>query len=374
MEGIQLVLSAMGIKRRKPKEHLQNRVSFRSVLCPFGLILHLCFLYCTLILIRKGEYSLNKLVFTSEICLMFSMLIWYCLIFQNKRYSDITRLFEKLWWLMNLHTIKEKRMLNVITVSVVIFPLVLTTILHVATRYDSYDGFVDFYLLGHVLHSHPTHQDFMLFIGMFVYYSSRFFVPTVYVAFHGITSVTLRNAIRYQAGIIERSISTQSFHDEIRVYRLVIRSCRTFEKFSNASFFWTMSLYFTVMYIGLGVSFGGIDREPGIAIWIESFLTISISGASIVVLLALASGIPNAMMDNAIRFKDIYQSMLLDDFGGVCVNSRTLQVINALSNVDPVYLTVYGLLNVDKGLILSTFGCFITYCILVMQLKTNSDP
>lgn len=373
INGILIIMSVLGINNRINTELFKKCTFIRDLMCPFGVICHLCFIYCTTILYCWGEFPPNKVLITSEMCFVFSLFIWYNLISHKKRYLEIKRIIGKLRWLMNLNNFKQKRLFDVITVSSVMLPLILTTTLFVVSRNDEHFRYNNFYVFGYTLESTPILQEILVFIGMLAFFSLRFFIPTVYVSIHGIMSYKLTKSIRHQANIIEKRIFTQSFNEEIRIYRLVIQTCRTFEECSRGSLFWILCLYFMVIYIGLGLSFDNNDQEVIIAIWTESFISISLSGLSMVALIAFASGIPTAMREKSLRFKDIYQNIFLEDTTKARLNSKRMKIINSLSSVDPVYLTVYGMLKVDKSLILSTFGCAITYCILIMQLKTGND-
>lgn len=373
IKGILTIMSVLGINNRINTKLFKKCAFIRDLMSPFGVIWHLCFIYCSTIIYFFGEFPPGKVLITSEMCCVFSMLIWYNLVSHKKSFLEIKRIIiGKQHWLMNLNNYKQKRLFDVLTVSSVMLPLILTTTLFVVSRNDKHFRYNNFYLLGYTLES-TLLQEIVVFIGMLVFFSLRYFIPTVYVSIHGILSYKLTKSIRHQADIIEKRIFTESFNEEIRIYRLIIQTCRTFEECSRASLFWILCLYFMVIYIGLGISFDNNDEEVMIAVWTESFLSIFLSGLSMVALLTFASGIPTAMRDQSLRLKDIYQNILLEDSAKVRLNSKRMKIVDSLSSVDAVYLTVYGMLKVDKSLILSTFGCAKTYCILIMQLKTGND-
>ncbi|GFQ81609.1 uncharacterized protein TNCT_287151 [Trichonephila clavata] len=122
------------------------------------------------------------------------------------------------------------------------------------------------------------------------------------------------------------------------------------------------------MYISLGLAL----RSTGSAIvhhLVESVLTCFYCGAAITWLIVSISDVPTSMEDAAEVFQNLYREELLRN---IVINPQTVQrlmLIKALSEMKPIYITVWDTLRVDKSLLLNYFGCTLTFGILIMQIN-----
>ncbi|GFT72216.1 uncharacterized protein NPIL_176451 [Nephila pilipes] len=127
------------------------------------------------------------------------------------------------------------------------------------------------------------------------------------------------------------------------------------------------------MFITFGLAFG-IARDPFLPHFVESVLTCAYCGASITWLILSLSDVPTAMEESATVFQTLYRDELLKHniINLQCIPRLTL--VKALSEIKPIYITVWDALRVDKSLLLNSFGCTLTFGILIMQLKTTDNP
>ncbi|GFY55510.1 uncharacterized protein TNIN_264311 [Trichonephila inaurata madagascariensis] len=125
------------------------------------------------------------------------------------------------------------------------------------------------------------------------------------------------------------------------------------------------------MYISLGLAL----RSTGSASYaivhhlVESILTCFYCGAAVTWLIVSISDVPTSMEDAAVVFQILYREELLKN---IVINPQSVQrlmLIKALSKMKPIYITVWDTLRVDKSLLLNSFGCTLTFGILIMQIS-----
>ncbi|GIY14695.1 uncharacterized protein CDAR_12601 [Caerostris darwini] len=127
------------------------------------------------------------------------------------------------------------------------------------------------------------------------------------------------------------------------------------------------------MYTSLGLALGQVDFELNHVV--ECVLTFIYCIISIVCLITSLSDVPSAMSSASVLFQNVYNNEILKaelltlDPPGL----QRLMTIKALSNLNPVYVTVWDMLKVDRSLLLSTFGCILTFGILIMQLQRTNE-
>ncbi|GBN51952.1 hypothetical protein AVEN_119671-1, partial [Araneus ventricosus] len=108
------------------------------------------------------------------------------------------------------------------------------------------------------------------------------------------------------------------------------------------------------MFGSLGVALGQV--ASGIfASQLEAALTSSYYAATIFCLILSLSELPNSMEESSEQFQILYNGKLAEN----CVlksqpyTMQNLKLLKAMSAIKPVYCTVWGMLRVDKSLLLS---------------------
>ncbi|GBN01141.1 hypothetical protein AVEN_248326-1 [Araneus ventricosus] len=128
------------------------------------------------------------------------------------------------------------------------------------------------------------------------------------------------------------------------------------------------------MFGCLGVALG----QAGLGIvtsQLEAALTSSYYAGTIFCLILSLSELPNSMEKSSEQFRNLYNRRLAEN----CVltlqpyTMQNRKLLKAMSEIKPVYFTVWGMLRVDKSLLLSIFGCTLTFGILIMQLNRNGN-
>ncbi|GIX88660.1 hypothetical protein CDAR_106161 [Caerostris darwini] len=127
------------------------------------------------------------------------------------------------------------------------------------------------------------------------------------------------------------------------------------------------------MYTSLGLALGMVDLT--LTHVVECILTFVYCVISIMCLITSLSDVPAAMRKASATFQNIYNKEILkDEFLKLDPSGfQRLVAIRALSNLNPVYITAWDMLKVDKNLLLNNFGCILTFGILFIQLQRNAN-
>ncbi|GIY44585.1 uncharacterized protein CEXT_658111 [Caerostris extrusa] len=130
-------------------------------------------------------------------------------------------------------------------------------------------------------------------------------------------------------------------------------------------------LFFSVTYSGLGLVLG--LTELTLTHKVECTLMLIYSVILMTCLIASLSAVPDAMSRASFVFQNIYNKEIIrDEFLELKPPGlQRLMTVKALSKLNPVYVTIWGMLKVDRSLLLSTFGCILTFGILIIQLQRN---
>ncbi|GIY90737.1 uncharacterized protein CDAR_575731 [Caerostris darwini] len=128
-----------------------------------------------------------------------------------------------------------------------------------------------------------------------------------------------------------------------------------------------------VTYSGLGLVLG--LTKPSLTHQVECTLMLIYSVTLMTRLITSLSAVPDAMSRASLLFQNIYNKEIirheflkLDPSG-----FQRLMTLKALSKLNPVYITAWNVWKVDRKLLLNTFGCILTFGILIIQLQRTTE-
>ncbi|KAF8773530.1 hypothetical protein HNY73_016185 [Argiope bruennichi] len=129
------------------------------------------------------------------------------------------------------------------------------------------------------------------------------------------------------------------------------------------------------MYSSLGLALGRAGILAILPTVVEAFLTITYCGASVFYLISSLSNIPNTIKSSSAQFRDLYNRELLKVQMSKLdpLHMQCLLMLKSLSEIKPVYVTVWDMLKVERSLLLSSFGCTLTFGFLIMEMNRNED-
>lgn len=338
----------------------------KRLFSPLSLALHSSFVYCGYTLFGQTHFPPPKLHVFTFICYFLSIALWHHMLLTSKSFKRFMVILQNRN--ITLNNTKVRKFSRIAMATAILFPVVLATSIIIPVRIVPHEEYVLFWLWEYRNHDNPVLEFILLYVSMIVFYALKFTLPSMFVATLGIINLQLSDAVRQQTRNIEVSILEGNLGEEIEKYQNIVYCCEKFRDCSKGTMLLLCSLYFTMMYTGLGVVLYK-DNDVEIVAILESVFTISGSVFSVVNLLGFGSGIPEAMEKASNRFQFLFRRILLQNGA---VSAKDLMLLKSVGEMKPVYLTVGDLMLVKKSLILSSFGCTVTYCLLIMQLNPNS--
>lgn len=293
--GIQLLPTNVN-KRNLRILYLRKLILLQSI------FLHVSCIYGVLILSNHRYFFRSKQAINDVICILMPVILWHYINLHSKRFCILHRNMNILPQCLQLFATKEIYTLNVITVIAFTYPFVVSValIITVATSARN-DSYVMFWLFGLQVSLGIT-ENVVIFIGMLLYYSSKFLITSLFIVIHGYFSYRMAKAVQTQARILEKSVTTAELSRELKIYQQVVSCCERLDVSFGVGLFLIISINFSVMYTGLGLVLSdplGIPKPTSV---VESFLTISFCVLSLFLLVTFASKIPEEMENASKRF------------------------------------------------------------------------
>ncbi|KAG8182899.1 hypothetical protein JTE90_004263 [Oedothorax gibbosus] len=369
------VLKCLGFSLFKEiKEEPIKKARFGHVSKLLGassIFLHVAFAYSVVAIVTHDDVISTKHCIVNILCLSLSTLLWHYIQIKSEKFSHF---FAKIRKLSNSLDVSDKREIiatNVIITVAFIHPVVISMAITSAVGRNVEEKYFSFWLLGYQWTSYKFLRSILTFVAMILFFSAKFLVPALCSTVYGAICYKLSKAIRFQSLAVEENIKSERFFAETKVYHFVIRCCEKFEDSAKGMLFLIFFAYSTAIYTGLEMIMGQAKIIPSPAADIDAILTLLSCGVPSISLMLLGSKIPEAMTAAKLRFQYVHRKALVGDNGHVGICPKQLVLLKALGRIKPLSLTAAKMLKIDKSLILTSFGCALTYCILIRQLEKN---
>ncbi|GIY14700.1 uncharacterized protein CDAR_12631 [Caerostris darwini] len=336
-----------------------------------AVLLYLSFAYSASCFGVRFKALLSEHFVNYLISLFFPIILWHQ--FQANRPKFLNFMMHLEYAVCNFKSCSYEKdyLFDTIMFGTVIYPVLFPiAFLFVSIHEGSHEDIV-FWLLGCPLDNCPILRILLMFLGVSVYFSLKFlmltFLSILYIGF----SKKLSNAIQKQTEILEIDFFSPSFYCHVKTYHLIVKSCLLFNDAIKLSVFLMFCLFFAVTYSSLGLVLGltkfTLTHE------VECTLILIYSVILMTCLISSLSAVPDAMSRASLIFQNIYNKEIIrDEFLELePPGFQRLMTIKALSKLKPVYITAWDIMKVDRSLLLSTFGCILTFGILIIQLQTQ---
>ncbi|KAF8763192.1 hypothetical protein HNY73_021397 [Argiope bruennichi] len=352
------VFATVGLQLRKSTKWL-NAVSIFM-----GILMHLFLIYRCFLLnyrIKKNHYSLQMgiLIISREGMILF---IWHSVYAQRAKISELFNSFLKISH--SFSHIKYRmwnRILYMLLASTFLYSFAISVVMTAILSASEAKEYLYMTLFGTVVEESPHALVFILYCVFNFYILSLPFLVSityVYLCCH------LR---RMLALCTKRMLKCHSLDGLEDVYQQAMKLFFLIKKledsFSICVFFVTafnLTLAFTSFAYGLGYYAMRSSITAGVMAWFVgnkiSFIFISWTAAEV--------------MDELLKLKTNFQ-VLLSSLKPIEISNIFYQ---KLSVFDAVSLTGWKMFHLSKGLILTAFGCILTYGLLILQTLNYEDP
>ncbi|GIX78494.1 uncharacterized protein CDAR_17171 [Caerostris darwini] len=360
---ISYIVSLFGIKRQNHSStitmYLKSMYSFTSIL------VHVSFFYSAAALSLYSESFSTKRTLADIGCISFSIVIWHQVQLQKAKICQFYSYLRSLPRNLVQCNRKERGIINGLVFMAFILPVAFSAAM-LSAALDGSSHYANFWLFSHSIRYNKAVQALVVFFCMVIFFSTKFLILSLVAITYGAFSYKLSKAIRLQNDVLKKSIHSEIFPAEIKLYYRIIQCCKLFNSCSKGTMLLIIFMYCIILYTGLALALFQSIVIPTTSMVAEYVLTITVCISSVVALLTFSSEIPAAMMETKTKFRNIYQFAVLDP--ETTFTKRVLQW-KSLAEIEPFYLTAWDMFPVEKGVILSLFGTSLSFIILIMQLK-----
>lgn len=331
-------------------------------------LLTFMFLHCratfSIFLLSRGNGLTKSSVaaITINLC---SLFVWYSMNFNEKNFKSLCAVIEKIQRSTIEKQYIENRKTNIQLLITFLIPFIFSGSMVNAYTHEQSRIYAEFWLLGYDLHNSPKLQLFLMFLSGMIYYSfllnSSILVVT-YVSFCN----TIKNGIVCN---MKFSNTKGNLLAAIEYNRLVMLCCKMLENCYSTP----ISIVLFQLSIGIFMAITlllGFSVNPASVILQEILLLFSVCFILFCIAIITASRIPSVMEKTRLKYKVMYYKELAKCISDNNSSKEMLRLFKALSETKIFYFTACSTLRMNKTLIVSSLGCFLTYGLLMVQLSS----
>ncbi|KAG8185533.1 hypothetical protein JTE90_012869 [Oedothorax gibbosus] len=267
-------------------------------------------------------------------------------------------------------TATQRRRITLLGISSLLIPLIFAAPLTLSTLYQNFDDDLAFWTLGYNLKNYHRLETVVVFFGKLNFFCLKFLLISLCAAFYVCFCFKLSTAIKRHSKMVEYCV-LKSCNCQIGTLHQIIQCCTMFAAATKITMFLMLLMFSLDMYTALGLVLGHVKGRATITLATEFVLTSFYCFFYLVLVVSFSADIPDAMEQIGLRFQVLYRAELADSRNHQYTNTKNIVLLKALGDLEPVYMSVYGMVRVDKSLILSFVGCILTFSVFFMQLKRD---
>ena len=287
------------------------------------------------------------------------------MVFTEKYFKPLCDVIEKIMMSTNKCQYKENRKTNVALIITFFLPFIFSGSMVYAYTHEKSQSYANFWLVGNEVHMNEKFQFILIFLHGVIYYSvllnSSVLVVT-YVSFCN----TINNGIMCNMRI---SRINRDLLAAMEYSRLIMSSLKMLENCYSIP----ISIVLFQLSIGIFMAITlllGFSANPVSVILQEILLLILVCFVLFCLAIITASRISSSIEKTRFKYKVMYYKELAKYFSGNCSSKETLNLLKALSEMKIFHLTAGSTLRMNKTLIVSSVGCFLTYGLLLVQMSS----
>lgn len=343
------------------KKYPSRYTYFAIKFLPF-IFLHFRAGFSIFLLSKSGKFTKSSVAaITMNICSIFA---WHCMNCSEKYFRPLFMHITKIQKSNMNYQFAENRRTNMRLLMALFLPFVFSGSMIKAYIYDRNPKYAKFWLFGNNLHETPELELTAIFVSAAIYYSV-FLNASVFVVIYVSFCNTLSNAFSRN---LNASNSDQKLCEILNFICLTISCCELLENLYSNSIAIVLLQFSAGVFMALSLLLG-FSVNPASVILQEAILVIIVCSALFTSAVIAGSRIPRAVDKIRFKYKDLYHKEKIDEIIYHNTSKERLTLLKTLSKIKPFYLTACGTLAINKTLIVSSFGCFLTYGFLLIQLN-----
>lgn len=353
------IISSLGLSDRK-----QNDV-FRIVLSKLTpLVLYFHFHSCQSVYqLSKGPVT--KSSFSSMSSNVIALLLWYIVQFNEKHFLQLYKIIETLEKATYTGSRCRNYCINACFILAFLIPTVFSSFMVYVMNQNRLSLFVKFWLWGHEFSEQQILENFLLFLSGYVYFSvylSPSIFTMIYIIFNKIISTGVEKCC------CRNFVNDEELLNTLKLLHLIIACCKKVEKCYAFLISLILLQYSAQIFMAISLV---VEMSVSGSRWhmFEVILTFIICSSYFIAIIFFASGVPKAMANAKLQFQMMYRKELINNNFS---NRRRLLILQVLCDTKIGKLSACNTLFLDRSLIISSLGCFLTYGFLLMQLSAIS--
>lgn len=328
------------------------------------LVLYLHFHSC------HSVYQLSKVPVTkSSLSSMSSNVIalslWYIVQLNGTNFLQLYKIIETLEKATYTGTRCRNYCVNACFILVFLIPTVFSSFMVYTIKQNRLPIFVKFWLWGHEFPEQQILENFLLFLSGYIYFSvylSPSIFTMIYIIFNKIISTGVEKCY------YRNFVNDEELVKTLKLLHLIIACCKKIEKCYAFPISLILLQYSAQIFMAISLV---VEMSVSGSRWhmFEVILTFIICSSYFIAIIFFASGVPKAMSNAKLQFQMMYRMELINNNFS---NRRRLLILQVLCDTKIGKLSACNTLFLDRSLIISSLGCFVTYGFLLMQLSAIS--
>lgn len=353
------VLLSTGFSRKKYKTRFMQLL---LKLFSFAF-LHCRAAFSIFLLSRGKEFTKSSVAaITINLCSLFT---WYSMNFTEKYFRSLCTVMEKIQKSTTEYQCIENRKTNLQLLIAFLIPLIFSASMVNAYTQERNRIYAEFWLFGNDFHNRPKLELILMLLSGVIYYCA-FLNSSVLVVTYISFCNTIKNGIVCN---INSSNTKRNLLGAIEYNRLIMMGCKLLENCYSTP----ISIVLFQLSIGIFMAITlllGFSVNPASVILQEIILLLLICFTLFCLVIITASRIPGVMEKTRLKYKVMYYKELAKCFSNNNSSKEMLRLLKALSEIKVFHMTACSTLRMNKTLIVSSLGCFLTYGLLMVQLSS----
>lgn len=350
------LISSLGVNNRK-KKHMPYAILFKFTPLVLYLHLHSCYSIYILSVIPATKSSI------ASICSnVIALTLWYIIQINGNHFIELYRIIQMLENATGTGSRCRNIYINACLMVAFQIPALFSSLMVLTLSQIRQTTFVEFWLWGYEFPDQLPLERFLLFLSGYIYFSV-YLTPSVltmmYIIFCKIISVSVERFCSKNLNTDAELVTT------LKLLHLIITCCKKVEQCYSLIITLILLQYSAQIFMAISLVIEMSKVRMHRYMW-EIILTFIICSSYLIGIIFFASGVSKSISNAKVQFQMMYRMEIINNN---FTDRRKLLILQMLSNTKVEKLSACNTLCLDRSLIISSLGCFLTYGFLLMQLS-----
>lgn len=339
------------------KKHMPDDIPFKFKPLVLYLHLHSCYSIYMLSVIPVTKSSV------ASICSnIIALTLWYIIQVNGNNFLELYRTTEILEKATDTGSRFRNICINVCLLVPFLIPALFSSLMVLTLSQIRQSAFVEFWLWGYEFSDQLPLESFLLFLSGYIYFSV-YLTPSVLSMMYIIFCKVIGSSVEK---FCSKNLNTDAeLMAALKLLHLIITCSKKVEQCYSLIISLILLEYSAQIFmaISLVIEMSKVRMHRYIC---EIILTFIICSSYLIGIIFVASGVSKSISNAKVQFQMMYRMKIIDN---IFTDRRKLLVLQILSNTKVEKLSACNTLYLDRSLIISFLGCFVTYGFLLIQLS-----